>query len=93
MICKSTLVLGLYQPHIGSTEVVMYYLRGGGPWDFGHFNCGSPVISAFVEKLIISDCGKSGLVSCPAPARGVDSRPGFHLENKLEGEMFKNTLD
>ena len=40
-------ILGLYQPHIRNTEVVMYYQTGGGPRNFARFNQNSPVTSGF----------------------------------------------
>ena len=40
-------ILGLYQPHIRNTEVVMYYQTRGGPRNFARFNQNSPVTSGF----------------------------------------------
>ena len=37
-------ILGLYQPHRNSTQVVMYYQRGGGPQTF-RSNRNSPLTS------------------------------------------------
>ena len=40
-------ILGLYQPRIRDTQVVVYYQRGGGPRNFARPNRNSPVTSEY----------------------------------------------
>ena len=88
LICKSSLVLGLYQSHISNTEVVVYYLRGGGPRNLVYFNWDSPVTSASVKFR-----GKVNNYVPLVVSQLMPSRPGFKKKKKAWGEnAFKSRV-
>ena len=64
-------ILGLYQPHISDTEVVVYYQERGGPQNFRRLNHNSPLTN------ISASGGNTGDKDLPLVAVDINGKMNF----------------